>query len=202
MLPLVTTTMLFSMYVGEGEGLLRDLFSRARQAAPALIMLDEVDAVGGVLVLGATNRPQAMDAALLRPGRFDSLLYVPPPDEAGRLQVLQVHTRGMPLGADVDLAAVAADTQLYTGAELSGMCREAAMEALREDLHGAADVCARHFATARRNARPPALNATMLLTYEHWGRRQGDRSTTRAAPVTGVVTSTTQAAVGSLGSFV
>ncbi|KAL6754073.1 P-loop containing nucleoside triphosphate hydrolase protein [Haematococcus lacustris] len=148
LLPL-SCAQLFSMYVGEGEGLLRDLFSRARQAAPALIMLDEVDAVGakrggepgqagggessarllstlltemdgmelatGVLVLGATNRPQAMDAALLRPGRFDSLLYVPPPDEAGRLQVLQVHTRCMPLGADVDLAAVAADTQLYTG---------------------------------------------------------------------------------------
>ena len=72
--------------------------------------------VAGVLVLAATNRPAAVDAALLRPGRFDLLLYVPPPNEDGRLQTLAVHTRRMPLAADVDLAAVAAATDLYTGA--------------------------------------------------------------------------------------
>ena len=69
----------------------------------------------GVLVLAATNRPSAVDAALLRPGRFDMLLYVPPPDMEGRLQTLAVHTRSMPLGADVNLAHVAAATALYTG---------------------------------------------------------------------------------------
>jgi len=69
-----------------------------------------------VLVLAATNRPSAVDAALLRPGRFDMLLYVPPPDTEGRLQTLVVHTRSMPLGADVDLTHVAAATDLYTGA--------------------------------------------------------------------------------------
>jgi transitional endoplasmic reticulum ATPase len=68
-----------------------------------------------VLVLGATNRPGALDAALLRPGRFDAVLYVPPPDEAGRRQALQVHTRAMPLAADVDLAGLAGATERYTG---------------------------------------------------------------------------------------
>lgn len=72
----------------------------------------------GVLVLGATNRPQALDAALLRPGRFDTLLYVPPPDEAGRLAVLSVHTKRMPLAADVVLSAIARDTAGFTGARL------------------------------------------------------------------------------------
>jgi SpoVK/Ycf46/Vps4 family AAA+-type ATPase len=71
--------------------------------------------IAGVLVLAATNRPAAVDSALLRPGRFDLLLYVPPPDADGRLQTLVVHTRRMPLGADVDLAAIAAATDLYTG---------------------------------------------------------------------------------------
>ena len=70
----------------------------------------------GVLVLAATNRPAAVDGALLRPGRFDMLLYVPPPNREGRLQTLEVHTRSMPLDADVDLTAIAAATTLYTGA--------------------------------------------------------------------------------------
>ena len=76
---------------------------------------------GGVLVMGATNRPAAIDAALLRPGRFDAVLYVPPPDVLGRAEALRVHTRGMALAPDVDLAATAAATPLFTGAGACGV---------------------------------------------------------------------------------
>ncbi|EFJ47542.1 hypothetical protein VOLCADRAFT_41454, partial [Volvox carteri f. nagariensis] len=190
---------LFSMYVGEGEAALRDAFKRARMAAPAVLFLDELDAVAvrregggggggggpdagvrlvttlltemdgielaaGVLVLGATNRPGAVDPALLRPGRFSTLLFVPPPDPAGRLAALRVHCRRMPLAPDVDLGAVAQETRGYTGAELAAVCREAALAALREDLHGASHVADRHFAAALRAVRP-ALTEQQLESY-------------------------------------
>lgn len=124
----------------------------------------------GVLVLAATNRPAALDAALVRPGRLDLLLYVPPPDAPGRLEALRIHSRGMPLAPDVDLPALAADTQLFTGAELEALCREAALAALREDVEGAAEVAGRHFAAARTGA-APALTEGRLAEYEAWGRR-------------------------------
>ncbi|GLC33083.1 hypothetical protein PLESTB_000372400 [Pleodorina starrii] len=202
---------LFSMYVGEGEAALRDAFKRARMAAPAVLFLDELDAVAGrreeggggngggggpdsgvrllttlltemdgielatgVLVLGATNRPGGVDPALLRPGRFSTLLLVPPPDEAGRLAALRVHCRRMPLGTDVDLPGVAARTDMYTGAELAAVCREAALAALREDLEGASQVEARHFEAALRAVRP-AMSAAELEAYAAWGRGGGGR---------------------------
>ncbi|KAH9299256.1 hypothetical protein KI387_030938, partial [Taxus chinensis] len=147
---------LYSMYVGEGEAILRETFQRARLAAPSIIFFDEADAIAakrgkedenstsngatvgekllstllteidglelttGVLVLGATNRPEAIDAALMRPGRFDVVLYVPPPDLEGRIEVLRVHTRNMKLMDDVDLSQIAKQTQFFTGAELAG----------------------------------------------------------------------------------
>ncbi|GLI61884.1 hypothetical protein VaNZ11_004395, partial [Volvox africanus] len=193
---------LFSMYVGEGEAALRDAFKRARMAAPAILFLDEIDAMAGrreeggggggpdagvrllttlltemdgielasgVLVLGATNRPGAVDPALLRPGRFSTILLVPPPDTAGRLAALRVHCRRMPLAEDVDLEAVAEETDMYTGAELAAVCREAALAALREDLQGASQVAARHFTAALRTVMP-ALTAEQLKGYVEWGR--------------------------------
>ncbi|GIM01113.1 hypothetical protein Vretimale_5952 [Volvox reticuliferus] len=193
---------LFSMYVGEGEAALRDAFKRARMAAPAILFLDEIDAVAGrrvggggggggpdagvrlltalltemdgielasgVLVLGATNRPGAVDPALLRPGRFSTILLVPPPDTAGRLAVLRVHCRRMPLAEDVDLEAMAEETDMYTGAELAAVCREAALAALREDLEGASHVSARHFTAALRTVQP-ALTPEQLKAYLDWG---------------------------------
>ncbi|KAK9854458.1 hypothetical protein WJX84_002500 [Apatococcus fuscideae] len=163
---------LWSMYVGEGEALLRATFRRARLAAPAILFLDEIDALAGkreggagngsrgagdvgtrllstlltemdglehatgVQVLAATNRPRAVDAALLRPGRLDTLLFVPPPDQQGRLQALRIHSHAMPLHPDVSLELLAEETRYFTGAELEGLCREAALSALREDLQG------------------------------------------------------------------
>ena len=91
-----------------------------------------------VLLIGATNRPDLLDAALLRPGRFDEQLLVPPPDEKGREQVLAVHTRRMPLADDVQLDHFAARSTGWSGAQLAGLCREAGMEALRADMQAAA----------------------------------------------------------------
>ncbi|KAL4433562.1 hypothetical protein ABPG75_000003 [Micractinium tetrahymenae] len=135
--------------------------------------MDGLELAQGVLVMAATNRPQALDAALVRPGRFDLVLYVPPPDQAGRLQALQIHCRKIPLAADVDLGTIAAATDCYTGAELAAICREAAVAALREGVHSAKEVGQRHFNAALAGVRPQ-LDAAELLRYENWGRRSTD----------------------------
>ncbi|XP_050277483.1 cell division control protein 48 homolog B isoform X11 [Quercus robur] len=186
---------LYSMYVGEGEALLRDTFQRARLAAPSIIFFDEADVVAakgggssssnitvgerllstlltemdgleeakGILVLAATNRPHAIDAALMRPGRFDLVLYVPVPDLEGRYEILRVHTRSMKIGPDVDLRRIAGDTEVFTGAELEGLCREAGIVALREDIT-ATVVCDRHFQIVKDSLKP-ALTRAEIDSY-------------------------------------
>ncbi|XP_022633961.1 cell division control protein 48 homolog B isoform X2 [Vigna radiata var. radiata] len=186
---------LYSMYVGEGEALLRKTFHRARLAAPSIIFFDEADVVAakrgdsssnsatvgerllstllteidgleeakGILVLAATNRPYAIDAALMRPGRFDQVLYVPPPDLEARYEILCVHTRKMKTGHDVDFRRLAEDTELFTGAELEGLCKEAGIVALREDI-SAAIVFDRHFQIAKRSLKP-ALTKAEIDSY-------------------------------------
>ncbi|GAB2240144.1 hypothetical protein Droror1_Dr00020662 [Drosera rotundifolia] len=168
----------FSMYVGEGETLLRNTFHRARLAAPSIIFFDEADNIGakrggsssgnisagerllstlltemdglehakGILVLAATNRLEAIDPALKRPGRFDLVLEVPLPDVKARYDILCVHTRTMNLGSDVDLRQIAERTKLFTGADLKGLCDEAGVVALREDID-ASVVHDHHFQT-------------------------------------------------------
>jgi len=156
---------LMSKYVGESERAVRDLFKKARQAAPCILFLDELDALvptrgsigsdshvtervisqllmeidgieelRGVVVLGATNRIDIIDPALLRAGRFDLLLEVPVPDRVSRRQILQVHTAGKPLGPDVALEALADSTEGAVGADLEAICREAALDAVREAI--------------------------------------------------------------------
>ncbi|KAG7975207.1 hypothetical protein I3843_06G086800 [Carya illinoinensis] len=181
---------LYSMYVGEGEALLRNIFQRARLAAPSIIFFDEADVIAakrggssssnitvgerllstlltemdgleeakGILVLAATNRPHAIDAALMRPGRFDLVLYVPPPDLEARHEILRVHTRSMKIGHDVDLRRIAEDAELFTGAELEGLCREAGIVALRENIT-ATVVCDRHFQTVKASLKPALTKA-------------------------------------------
>ncbi len=154
---------LLSMWVGESERALRKLFQTARQAAPCLIFFDELDALApprgsdsnqvaerlvgqllteldgieelrDVLVLAATNRIDRIDPALLRPGRFELIVELPLPDESARAAILAVHTRAMPLAPDVDLAALASASPGASGADLAGLCRRAAMAAVRERL--------------------------------------------------------------------
>ena len=153
--------------VGVGAARVRDLFAKAKEAAPAIIFIDELDAIGrsrqgsagitgandereqtldqiltemdgfesteAVVVLGATNRPEILDPALLRPGRFDRRVAVQAPDRAGRLKILQVHTRSIPLADDVDLGALASSTPGMVGADLANLCNEAALLAARRD---------------------------------------------------------------------
>jgi cell division protease FtsH len=154
------------MIVGVGASRVRDLFAQAKQAAPAIIFIDELDAIGrsrsagganfsgghdereqtlnqiltemdgfspreSVIVLGATNRPEVLDQALLRPGRFDRRVVVSPPDRAGREAILKVHTRSVPLDGDVDLGAIAASTPGMVGADLANLANEAALLAAR-----------------------------------------------------------------------
>jgi transitional endoplasmic reticulum ATPase len=158
---------LLSMYVGESEKAVREVFRKARQAAPCIIFFDELDALAprrggvgensvservvaqllteidgieelrGVVVLGATNRADLIDPALLRPGRFDFVVDLPPPDVETRQAILAIHTRHMPLAPDVDLARLAAETDGAVGADLEGRCRRAALLAIREFLAAA-----------------------------------------------------------------
>jgi transitional endoplasmic reticulum ATPase len=155
---------LLSKWVGESEKGLREVFRKARQAAPCVIFFDEIDAVAprrksgegvgnqvtervvsqfltemdgleelkGVVVLGASNRPDIIDEALLRPGRFDRVLAVPPPNKEGRIQILKIHTRRKPITKDVDLTRLAELTDGYTGADLAAITNAAAMAAIKE----------------------------------------------------------------------
>ncbi|KAK1642626.1 hypothetical protein QYE76_060431 [Lolium multiflorum] len=123
-----------------------------------LTEMDGLELATGIIVLAATNRPKAIDAALLRPGRFDMLLYVPPPDVQGRHEILRIKTRKMKLGEDVDLWKIAERTELFTGADLEGLCREAGMLALREDLT-APSIDKAHFEAAVRSLKPSLTKA-------------------------------------------
>jgi transitional endoplasmic reticulum ATPase len=157
---------LLSKWVGESEKGVREVFRKARQAAPCIIFFDEVDAIaprrgggiGGdshvterlisqllteldgleiltnVIVIAATNRPDIIDPALLRPGRFDRLLYVPPPDRDSRLQIITIHTKKKPLAEDVNLEQLADHTDGYTGADIASLSSAAVMLALREHV--------------------------------------------------------------------
>jgi SpoVK/Ycf46/Vps4 family AAA+-type ATPase len=145
--------------------------SEMRLLSALLTEMDGMELATGVQVLAATNRPDALDDALLRPGRFDVILYVPPPDAHGRLQALKIHSRKIPLANDVNLEDWAAATDFFTGAEIAALCREAAMAALREDLQNAHLVAARHFAAARLAMRP-AMTKDSLAQYAAWGDKR------------------------------
>ena len=154
---------IMSKFYGESEGKLREIFKEAEENSPSIIFIDEIDSIapkrsevqgeeerrivaqllslmdglnarGKVVVIGATNRPNSIDEALRRPGRFDREIEIGVPDRHGRLEILQIHTRGMPLDKDVDLGLIADKTHGYVGADLAALCREAAMAALRRVL--------------------------------------------------------------------
>jgi len=152
-----------SKYYGESEERLREVFKEAQENAPSIIFIDEIDSIapkreevtgevekrvtsqllslmdglqsrGKVVVIGATNRPNAIDPALRRPGRFDREIEIGVPDRDGRLEVLEIHTRGMPLAEDVDLKKLADVTHGFVGADLEALAKEAAIRALRRIL--------------------------------------------------------------------
>jgi transitional endoplasmic reticulum ATPase len=173
---------LLSKWVGESERAVRELFRRAREAAPTLVFLDEVDALapvrgqagdGGttdrvvaallteldgvealnnVVVIGATNRPDLVDPALLRPGRLERLVYVPPPDAAARTAILAASSRAVPLDGSVDLAGLGAELDGFSAADCAALVRESALAAMRESLD-ASTVTSAHVAAARTRVR-------------------------------------------------
>ncbi|MEM4772889.1 MAG: AAA family ATPase, partial [Nanoarchaeales archaeon] len=155
---------IFSKWFGESEKLIREIFRKARQVAPTIIFFDEIDSIaprrgyymgtravdsivnqllteldgissrGDVIVIAATNRPDIVDPALLRPGRIDRIIYVPSPDYEARLEILKIHTRDMPLDSDVNLEEIAKNTEGYSGADLELLVKEAAIFAMREAI--------------------------------------------------------------------
>ncbi|MEM0022057.1 MAG: CDC48 family AAA ATPase [Archaeoglobaceae archaeon] len=190
---------LLSKWLGESEKAVRKIFRKARQVAPCIIFFDEIDAIAqtrgidegsravervlnqlliemdgleelqGVVVIAATNRPDILDPALLRPGRFDRLVYVRPPDKKSRLAIFKIHTRNMPLAEDVDLNELAEMTEGYVGADIEAICREAVMLALRENPN-AEKVEMRHFYDAIKKIKP-SVSETMLSFYERFEER-------------------------------
>jgi transitional endoplasmic reticulum ATPase len=188
---------ILSKWVGESEKAVRELFKRAKQVAPTIVFLDELDAIAprrgtytgshvtesvvnqlltsmdglesmeGVVVIGATNRPDIIDTGLLRPGRFDRLILVPAPDKRARKEILKIHTKDMPLAKDVDLDALAERSEGYSGADLEALCREAAMIALRKN-DKAKIVNASHFEEAFKVVRG-SITKEMVDYYKRIG---------------------------------
>ncbi len=174
---------LLSMWVGESEKGIRKIFEKARQAAPSIIFFDEVDAIAArrglesgtkvterivnqllsemdgledlndVIVVAATNRPDMVDPALLRPGRFDRIILTPVPDKKSRKKIFEVHTKGMKLSKEIKLDKLSELTNNYTGADIEAVCREAAMIALRESI-SAKEIKMKHFTEALKKIRP------------------------------------------------
>jgi len=185
---------LLSMWVGKSEEGMRKIFERARQVAPCVIFFDEIDALAGkrgidtgtkvtervlnqmlaemdgledlndILVIAATNRPDLLDTALLRPGRFDKILLVNSPEEIGREMILKIHTEKMPLAKDVRIKDIAKKTIGYTGADLEALVREAAMLALRQSIDSK-EVKKKHFDEALMKIRP-SVTKTSLEAYQ------------------------------------
>jgi transitional endoplasmic reticulum ATPase len=203
---------ILSKWVGESEKAIREIFKKAKQSAPAIVFLDELDAIAprrgahegshvtetivnqlltaidgmesmeGVVVIGATNRPDIIDNGLLRAGRFDRLIKVSAPDEPARLAILKVHAARMPLGKDVDLEELAKLTKGYVGADIESLCREAAMVALREDRK-ARVVTKNHFEEALRTVRS-SVTDEVIKYYDRMAEQLG-QTAIRKAPGSG-----------------
>jgi len=174
---------LLSKWVGESEKAVRKIFEKARQTAPTIIFFDEIDAMASrrsqssdskvnervvnqlltemdgmqelsdVVIVAATNRPDMLDTALLRPGRFDRIVLVPSPDKKTREAIFKVHIKGMPLAKDVELKKLVEKTENYVGADIEAVCREAAIMALRKDMK-AKDIKMEFFEEALKKVRP------------------------------------------------
>jgi len=192
-----------SKWVGESEKKLREVFRKAKQVSPCIVFLDELDALAptrgtggdnnvsdrlvdqlltsmdglenleGVITIGATNRPEIIDPALLRPGRFDRMILVSEPDEDARKKILEIHTKSMPL-KNVKLGYLAKKMVGYTGADIEGVVREAAILALRKD-HKAKEVTMKHFEEALELV-VPSITEDTVKYYAEIGKKLRSRS--------------------------
>ena len=202
----------FSKWVGESEKAIREIFRKARMAAPSVVFLDEIDSITprrgmgmsdsgvservisqlltemdgivtlqDIVIIAATNRPDMVDSAVLRPGRFDRLIYVPEPDDKGRLQIFKIYTKGMPISKDVDLNQLAVMSKYYGGADIESLCREAAMHALRKDVNSQ-EVTMKDFQDAMKEM-GPSVTPDMEKWYKSFMQqvRQVQKPTTPVA---------------------
>jgi len=190
---------LVSMWVGESEKGIRKIFEKARQASPTIIFFDEIDSIASrrgtdqgskstermvnqllsemdgleelhdVIVIGATNRPDMVDPALLRPGRFDRIIMTPVPDQKGREEIFKVHTKRMPISKQVDIKKLAEQTNNYVGSDIEAVCREAGMLALRNDIK-AKEITAKDFKDALEKVKP-SITDRDIKTYEEIEQR-------------------------------
>ncbi|MGC8996779.1 MAG: AAA family ATPase, partial [Fervidicoccaceae archaeon] len=190
---------ILSKWVGESEKAIREIFRRARQYSPVIVFFDEIDALtpvrgvssdtyvtervvsqllteidgieslDNVIVIAATNRPDIVDPALIRPGRLEKLIYIPPPTKEERVEIFRIHTKNMPLAKDVDLYKLAEITEGYTGADIEALVREAGLRALREDIN-AREIMMRHFEDALQIVKP-SINKQMVEFYIKWFER-------------------------------
>ena len=191
---------IFSKWVGESEKNIRDIFSKAREVAPSIIYFDEIEALSTergnfkgsgvydsvvtqiitemdgiesrsqIVVIASTNRPDLVDPAFLRSGRIDKLLYVEAPDYEGRLKILEVHTKNMPLAEDVSIKKIALITEGYSGADLENLCREAGMQAIREDIENFKEVKNEHFNYALTKIKS-TLRKETIEKYENMAKQ-------------------------------
>jgi transitional endoplasmic reticulum ATPase len=190
-----------SKWVGESEKAVRELFKKARQVAPSIVFLDEIDSIApprgtdvgshvtdsvvnqlltsidglesmeGVVVIGATNRPDIIDPGLLRPGRFDRLVLIRSPDKKARLEIFKIHTKSMPIDKDVDFEELSELCENYSGADIEALCREAAMLAIRENPE-AKKVKKSHFEKAMESVRA-SITKDMIKVYEKMSENLG-----------------------------
>ncbi len=202
----------FSKWVGESEKAIREVFRKARMAAPAVIFFDEIDSLvprrglgfsdsgvservisqlltemdglvtlEDIVVIAATNRPDMVDPAVLRPGRFDRLIYVPEPDAKSKLEIFKIYTKNMPLARDVDLTQLVVTARNYSGADIDAFCREAAMVALRKDVN-TKEVTMEDFEEAKKRI-GPSVTPDMEKWYKSF-MQQARQVQKPATPVT------------------
>ena len=195
---------LLSKYVGESEKAIREIFRKAKMAAPCIIFFDEFDSIApsrgrhtsdsgvsekvlsqflteldglevkkDIIVIAATNRPDILDPALIRPGRIDRILLVPAPDEEGREKILKIFTKDMPLAANIDLSELNKKLDGFTGADIETLCREAGMIALRENLR-ARKITEEHFKMAVESLYP-SITPEVIKWYEDFGKKLKSR---------------------------
>jgi len=195
---------LLSKYVGESEKAIREVFRKAKMAAPCIIFFDEFDSIApsrgrhtsdsgvsekvlsqflteldglevkkDIIVIAATNRPDILDPALIRPGRIDRILLVTAPDEDGREQILNIFTKGMPLAANIDLVVLNKKLDGFSGADIETLCREAGMIALRENLR-ARKISKEHFEAASETVYP-SITPEIVKWYEDFGKKLKSR---------------------------
>ncbi len=191
---------IYSKWVGESERAVRDIFRKARQAAPSILYFDEIDAISsgrgnyegthtfasivnqilvemdgienrkGIVIIASTNRPDIVDSAFLRPGRFDRLIFVEAPDYEARLKILEVHTKLMPLDESVSLKRIAQSTEGYSGADLENVCREAGMQAIREKMEELKTIENKHFEFALNKIKS-TLPREIIEKYENMAKQ-------------------------------